>query len=166
MSVLSAASQQSAYRGYSYWKEDRIHELEISADGTLTAKVSGSENNMYDVTVNTAHPRKSSCTCPHAAGRHIVCKHMVAVFITAFPSGGLEYQAMLERGWEDDEDEYDYYDECYIDEESLPELEASVTRSILKMKKTELQALLMQLLFEGPEWQLRRFVVENTDYYH
>ena len=165
MSVLSAASQQSAYRGYLYWKEHRVHELEMSSDGTLTAKVSGSEDNIYDVTVNTAHPRKSSCTCPHAAGRHIVCKHMVAVFFTAFPSEGIEYQAMLEMEWEDDEYECDYYDEYNIDEESLPELKASVTQSILKMKKPELQALLMQLLFEGPEWQLRRFVAENTDYY-
>ena len=38
-------------------------------DGVYQGKVSGSQDNIYDVVIDIDHPRKSTCTCPFAAGR-------------------------------------------------------------------------------------------------
>lgn len=140
MSVISAASAQSAYRGYEYYEARAVTQLEKTEDGFLIGKVLGSGKNCYDVTVNLAHPKKSNCTCPHAAGRQIVCKHMVAAYFTAFPQEAERYIAEMEQDW----DEY----------------EEQVIQFVREMKKSELQQALLQLLFDGPEWQYEKFLEE------
>lgn len=143
MSVISAASAASAYRGYEYFEAGAVKQLEKTDDGLLIGKVSGSGKNCYDVTVDLAHPKRSICTCPHAAGRRIVCKHMVAAYFTAFP---LEAEQYIAEFWGDDDEQ--------------AEFEEQVIQCVLKMKKTELQRALLQLLFDGPDWQYERFVEE------
>ena len=151
MSVISLASGQSVYRGYEYFKAKKVIHLEKSDDGILIGKVSGSGNNCYDVTVNIAHPRKSHCNCPHADGKRIICKHMVALYFTAFPQEAEQYISDLESYW--------------AEEEALQEeTEEQLIEYVSKMKKRELQQALLQLLFEGPEWQYDRFIEENIRY--
>ena len=103
MSVLSLASGRSAYRGYEYFRAKKVLPVKIYPAWMLHTRVLGSEGTLYEVTVNTAHPRSSSCTCPHAAGRKIVCKHMVAAFFTAFPEEAEKYKEELEAYWEEQE---------------------------------------------------------------
>ena len=62
----------------------------------------------YYVIIDFLHPRKSSCTCPHATGRRIVCKHMVALYCTAFPEDAYRY--------EKNEQEREAANERYYDE--------------------------------------------------
>lgn len=143
MSVITAASAQSAYRGYEYYEAQAVKKLEKTEDGLLLGKVQGSENRCYDVMVNLAHPRKSRCTCPHAAGRQLVCKHMVAVYFTAFPQEAKQYIEEIEQAWDDG------YEEEY---------EEQVIHRVQKMKKSELQQALLQVLFDGPDWQYERFI--------
>ena len=40
---------------------------------------------IYHVTINTLRPKKSTCDCEFAKGRYVICKHMVALFVTAEP---------------------------------------------------------------------------------
>ena len=129
MSVISVASTASVWRGYEYFEAGAVKQLEKTDDGLLI--------------VDLAHPKRSTCTCPHAAGRRIVCKHMVAAYFTAFPLEAEQYIAEL-REAEDEQAEY----------------ENQVIQCVLKMKKTELQRALLQLLFDGPDWQYERFVEE------
>lgn len=143
MSVITAASAQSAYRGYEYYEAQTVIQVEQTEDGLLLGKVQGSENCCYDVMVNLAHPRKSSCTCPHAAGRQLVCKHMVAVYFTAFPQEAKQYIEEIEQDWDDG------YEEAY---------EEQVIQRVQKMKKSERQQALLQMLFDGPDWQYERFI--------
>lgn len=49
------------------------------------------------------HVRRSSCTCPHAAGRRVICKHMLAVFFTAFPEEAKSYYENVQKAEEDRE---------------------------------------------------------------
>ena len=107
----------------------------------------GSQDWQYSVTVDLAHPRKSQCNCPHAAGKRIVCKHMVAVYFTAFPAEAKKYITDLENYWEEEE-------------QRQQELEERLIQYVHKMKKSELQEVLLQMLFDGPEWQYDRFVTE------
>ena len=148
MSVISLASGQSAYRGYEYFKAKKVIHLEEAGDGTLVGRVFGSGEKCYDVTVDIAHPRKSHCNCPHADGKRIVCKHMVAVYFTAFPDEARKYITDLESYWEEEET-------CQ------QEMAEQLLRYVNKMKKSELQQALLQLLFDGPEWQYNRFIEEN-----
>ena len=103
MSVLSVASGQSAYRGYEYYKKQKVSSMEQAGEGVIKASVAGSNSTFYDVIVDINHPRKSQCSCPHAAGKRIVCKHMVAVYFTARPWEAEKYIADLEAYWEEEE---------------------------------------------------------------
>ncbi|MCI8608100.1 MAG: SWIM zinc finger family protein [Firmicutes bacterium] len=150
MGVLNMASGQSMCRGYEYFKEKRVVRMDERDKGILTGAVSGSDGKIYDVTVNVAHPRKSRCNCLHAKGRQIVCKHMVAVYFTAFPQEAEEYITEPENYWEEEE-------------QRKQENEERLLKYVSKMKKSELQDALLDLLFEGPEWQYDRFIRENID---
>lgn len=147
MGVLELASGKSAYRGYEYYKNGKVIELKKPDNGLLTARVQGSGGEVYDVVVNLAHPRKSQCTCPYAAGRQILCKHKVAAYFAAFPKEAKQYIEELERSWAEEE-------------QLQQELDDRLERYILSMKKSELQDALLALLYDGPEWQLESFVEE------
>ena len=148
MSILTVASGQSVYYGYEYAQEKKVRHIEKVNEEEFAAIVSGSNGNTYDVRINTEHVRKSQCTCPHAAGKRIVCKHMVAVYFTALPEEARKYIRELEEYWEEEE-------------ERKQELEEKLIAHIHKMKKSELQEALLQLLYEGPEWQYDRFIRDN-----
>ena len=72
---------------------------------------------------------------------------MVAVYFTAFPAEAQKYIRELE--------EY-----CEEEEQREQETEDRLIAYVRKMKKGEAQEALLQLLFDGPEWQYDRFVGE------
>ena len=148
MGVLESASRNSVWRGYEYYAAGKVHDLQRQEDGCYFATVQGTVPKPYEVTLDLRHPRKSSCSCPHASGRQIVCKHMVAVYLTAFPD---EAQRLLEEAQAEEEEEQAYEDACY----------ERVCRYIGRMKKAELQQTFLELLSDGPEWQYDRFVAQN-----
>lgn len=45
----------------------------------------GSNDAVYDVKIDTVHPKKSVCNCPFAEGRRVICKHMVSLNLEIFP---------------------------------------------------------------------------------
>lgn len=77
-----------------------------------------------------------------------MCKHMVAVYFTAFPKEAQKYITDLENCWEEEEAQQQ-------------ETEEQLIQYVSKLKKSELQEALLQLLFDGPEWQYERFIEEN-----
>ncbi len=108
MSFFSAASGAALWRGYEYCQDARVLSWKQIDANTLQGKVQGSSEKVYTVTVNLKHPRASQCDCPHAAGRKIVCKHMVAVYFTALPQELERYLALVKeteqeegRRWEE-----------------------------------------------------------------
>lgn len=148
MSILTVASGQSVYCGYEYSQSKKVLHMEHCGEGIIQAIVSGSGNCTYDVIVDEAHPRKSQCTCPHATGKRIVCKHMVAVYFAAHPLEAKKYIEDLEAYWEEEEQRQE-------------EQADNLIKYVHSMKKSELQAALLQLLFDGPDWQYDRFIEEN-----
>ena len=46
------------------------------------------------------HPRKSKCN-PHADGRRVICKHMIALLFTASPEAANKHIIMLNEVEED-----------------------------------------------------------------
>lgn len=80
-----------------------------------------------------------------------MCKHIVATYFTVLP-----------------EEAERYYTERVVCEEEAEkqadELADKVCDYVKKMTKSDLQEVLLQLLFEGPEWQYDRFVMDNGLY--
>lgn len=154
MSIVSLASMQSAWRGYEYWRDKKVVCFTQGADESYSGVVSGSNGKQYQVMIDLTHPRKSSCTCPHAAGRQIICKHKVALYFAAFPNEGKAYEAKYKTALEE---------EKRVEEEQA-ELDELVVQKIKSMTKNELQQVLYQILFDGPEWQFKRFIEEFIDW--
>lgn len=148
MGLLECASGASVWRGYDYYKEKKVVGLEEIEANIFSAKVSGNSSEPYSVELHIDHPRKSKCNCPRAGGKRIICKHIVAAYFTALPKEAEKFYAEAM---------------AYQEEEEKREEELSdrVCHYVWHMKKDELQGALLQLLFDGPEWQFDRFVREN-----
>ena len=148
MGILECASGASIWRGYDYYKENKVICFSELSANLFTAKVAGSSDKPYSVELHIDHPRKSKCNCPHADGKRIICKHIVAAYFAVLPEEAERYYAEA-MAYEEDE------------EKRADELADKVCDYVWKMKKSEVQQALLQLLFDGPEWQYDRFVREN-----
>ena len=148
MSLIDLASGASAWRGYNYYKDGKVLRCLRAEDSRYEGEVSGSSGEVYRVRLDLEHPRSSECICPHAAGKRIVCKHQVALYFTAFPDEAEKYYREVIEAEEEAERERERQ-------------EVAVIERVRKMKKSELQDALLELLFDGPEWQYARFVREQ-----
>ena len=128
------------WRGCDYYKEKRVNIIEKLSDTVYRAKVSGNSATSYTVEIDVEHPRKSKCNCPHADGRRIVCKHMVALYFAAFPQEAVRV-----------------YNEA-IEYEKEEEMENKLIKYINGMKKDEFREALINILYSGPEWQYDHFI--------
>ena len=150
MSLLTTASGKSVYRGYEYYVENKVLSCNRIDDFEYEGIVKGTMQEPYKVHINLNKIRSSTCDCPFANGRKI-CKHMVAVFFASFPDEARKYKAELDA----------YYEE---EEKQEAELDDMIQKYIKKLSKTELQEALLQVLYDGPEWQFDRFIREYIDY--
>lgn len=149
MSIFTSASGKSIYRGYDYYLNNKVSNLVKISDTEYEAWVQGSKEKPYRVHLNIHKPKTSVCDCPFANGRRI-CKHMVAVYFTAFPDEAEDYKRQLEE-FEAEEEQR---------EQEFEELCNKVLDTIDSMSVDDLKQVLLQFLFEGPEWQFERFVDE------
>ena len=150
MGLIDIASSASAWRGYEYYKENRVCSINIMAENEYEGVVSGSSKAPYSVHIDIQHPKRSTCTCPFAEGNKKICKHKVALYFSIFPDEADRYLAAVEQA-EKEAEEY---------EEQIYDL---VGQKISKMKKSELQDALWQVLMDGPEWVFDRFVREYIE---
>ena len=137
MSIRTLASGASVWRGYEYYEGKKVLSLSQTGEDEYTGQVAGSgpAPAPYQVKINTAHPRQSKCNCPHADGRRVICKHMVALFFAAFPEEAEDYIAEVE--------EYER------EEEQRMEDHYEALRSYVKsLSKKELQDKLFEALAE------------------
>ena len=79
MGLIEVASGNSVWRGMDYYKNKRVKSWQDAGEGIYDGIVSGSGDNEYVVHIDKNHPRKSTCNCPFADGRRVVCKHMIAL---------------------------------------------------------------------------------------
>ena len=150
MSILNSASGASLWRGYDYYEGKKVSHLERLSDTQFQAAVSGSKKEPYTTQIDIEHIRKSTCNCPHAAGKRVICKHMVAVYFTVFPK---EAKKLYDEQMKYQEEAERHQAELY---EELP-------RYIHRLKKAELEQKLLELLDNCPEWLYERFVRDNLE---
>lgn len=138
MGLIEIASGKSVWRGMDYYENKKVVSWKSSGTGTYEGTVSGSEDNAYTVHIDTEHPRKSSCNCPFADGRRVVCKHMIALYFTAEPKAAEDFLKEVEK-WEAEEEEQEqqHYEE--------------MKKYVKSLSKTELQEQLLDALMQLEE---------------
>lgn len=146
MSIISSASSSSSWRGLDYYKKNKIKNLKKLNDFEYASEVIGSET--YSVYLNISHPRRSTCNCPFANGKKIICKHIVATFFKAFPQEAINFEKEQERLQE----EYENYQ---------AKLYNKTQRYIKSLTKKELIEELSYVLDYAPDWVYNDFVRKN-----
>ena len=146
MGIISSASGSSCWRGLDYYKENKISNLKKISNFEYTSKVNGTE--IYNVYLNIEHARKSTCNCPLANGKRIICKHIVATYFKAFPKEAINFEKEQEKLQE----EYENYQEKLYNK----------TQSYIKsLTKKELVDELSYILDYVPDWVYNDFVRRN-----
>lgn len=146
MGILSVASSNSCYKGLDYYKNNKVIKINKINDNEYYGIVKGTNN--YHVYLNILHPRKSTCDCPFANGKRIICKHIVATYFKALPQEAINYEEEQKRL------EKEYENKC--DEEY-----EKVVKYINHMSKKELVDELINILDVGPEWLYDDFLNRN-----
>ena len=95
------------------------------SDTQIKGMVRGSDQKHYEVFIDLEHPRKSKCNCPHADGKRIICKHMIALYFSSYPKEAKKYY----------NDVIKYQEE---EEQRQEELENKVIDYVHKLKKSDL----------------------------
>ena len=135
MKLLNLASNNSFWRGIDYHYENRIIDWKELADNCYQGKVKGSGSVEYDVTIDIAHPKKSTCNCPFAEGRRVICKHMVALDLGIFPEKEQQMMDYIEEQNQMYEQEYEL---------EMQEREEEIREYVMKLSKAELREMLIE----------------------
>ena len=138
MGFIDLASGNSVWRGMDYYETKKVISWNKLNNEEYEGIVAGSENNKYTVHIHIAHPRKSTCNCPFADGRRVICKHMVALYFTAIPGTAEDFLRQVEE-WEQEEEERElkHYQE--------------IRDYVNSLSKSELQEILYNMLIEEEE---------------
>lgn len=146
MGILNVASAASDWRGLEYYKNKKVIFLEKINEIEYKSLVKG--NKKYEVILNTEHPRKCKCNCPHAKGKRIICKHIVATYFQIFPEEAIKFEEEQRRL----EEEYEQYED---------ELYEKVIKYMKSMSKNDLINELINIFDYGPEWIYDDFIRRN-----
>ena len=146
MGIISLASGSSCWRGLDYFKDKKVIKLRKINGKEYISIVNGTKN--YNVYLNLEHPRKSTCDCPLAKGKRIICKHIVATYFSAFPEEAINFEEEQDRSQEkyekEQEEEYN-----------------KAIKYLNKMSKQELIEELIHVFDYGPEWIYNDFIKRN-----
>ena len=147
MGIISCASGSSCWRGLEYYKNKRVKDIKKINDREYTSKVEGAKT--YDVYLNLEHPRKSTCNCPKAFGKRVICKHIVATYFSVVPDSAKNFEEEQELL----EEEYEDYEKRQYE---------NALKYLNKMSKTELIEELVYIFNYAPDWIYEDFVRKNN----
>lgn len=151
MGILDIASGASVWRGYDYYKSGKVLAKQQLSETKFTGTLSGSNHAQYEVFIDIEHPRKSHCSCPHADGKRIVCKHQVTLFFSFFPEEAEKYyRNVLEY-------------EAEEEQQRQEELDEKIIACIHRLSKRELEDILYDVLYSSEGWVFDKFVREHID---
>ena len=140
MALIDLASSNSLWRGIDYFESNKVKEIEKINDNEYKSIVSGSSD--YNVFINLNHPRKSTCSCPFAEGRRVICKHMVATYFKIYPK---EAKRLIDEQVAYEMEEEQLYEEHYNE----------VKEYVDSLTEEEAKAMLIERLIDewyGDDW--------------
>ena len=147
MGIISVASGTSCWKGLEYYKNNKIKNINKFSDTEYTSTARGTKE--YSVQLNLKNPRKSTCNCPLANGKRIICKHIVATYFSVATGSAKEFEDEQNRLQE----EYEEYQENEY---------KNAIKFINKMSKKELVEELIYIFDYAPEWVYGDFIKRNN----
>lgn len=147
MGIISVASGKSCWKGLDYYKNKKIKNINKVSDTEYTSAAFGTKE--YSVYLNLKNPRKSTCNCPLANGKRIICKHIVATYFSVVPGSVKKFEDEQNRLQE----EYEEYQENEY---------KNAIKFINKMSKKELVEELIYIFDYAPEWVYGDFIKRNN----
>ena len=137
MGLIELARNNSVWRGMDYYENKKVLSWNKVENGIYEGIVSGQEDRNYSVHIDKIHPRKSTCNCPFADGRRVICKHMIALYFTAEPNVAQDFLRQVEK-WEQEEEqrEQEYYQELrkYVNSLSKVELQERLYDALVELE--------------------------------
>ncbi len=157
MGILNQARASVIQRGYEYYKNKKVINFRKESDTVFYGSVKGTTT--YDVKIDINHTVKNTyCNCPFAKNNRKICKHMVALYFTAFPNEAEKYikniedEEKLEKerfiemyGYLDDEDFENYEDDEEIEDSFVYEV---ISDYVNNLSVSELRSKLIDTLIE------------------
>ena len=140
MGLIELASAQSVWRGLDYFEEKKVLNWNETDFELYDGIVQGSS--VYQVHLDIEHPKRSTCNCPFALGRRVICKHMIAMYFTIVPQAAEDFLKMVDE-WEEEE------------EEAQKEHIEDIRRYVMRLSKAELQEKYLEALLELEEYRGR-----------
>lgn len=150
MSIVTIASNKSAWRGYDYYLNKKVIKFNKLNENEYEGIVRGNGSE-YNVYLNIKNPRKSKCDCPFAKGRRVVCKHVVALYFTLFPYKANNYIKEIEKAEKEEE-------------ERQIEAEQELQKYINSLSKNELREILFEMVRDDPDWLYYGYEYYDEDY--
>ena len=155
MGILNQARASVIWRGYEYYKDIKVINFRKESDSVFYGSVKGTTT--YDVKIDINHTVKNTyCNCPFAKDNRKICKHMVALYFTAFPNEAERYIKNVEEERIEEErfnEMYGYPDEDFEDYEDNEEIKDSFIYEVIsdyvnKLSVSELRSKLIDALIE------------------
>lgn len=143
MGIIELASGNSCWRGLDYYKDKKVADIIKISDTEYKSTVNGEKT--YNIYLNLKQPRKSTCDCPFADGRRVICKHIVATYFTVVKNSAKEFEEEQKKL----EEEY---------EKNRIEVYAKTENFINSMTKKELISEVHYLLNYSPDWMYEDFI--------
>ena len=135
MSFYDCASGNSLCYGIDYYKSKKVTSFKQVDRYNYQGFVCGNKDNVYDVSINLKKPKTSRCNCAFASDRHVICKHMIALYFTVFPDAYDEYQSEVE--------EYKT-----VEKRKRKEHKEDIRKYVYSLSKQELQDRLLEFLIQ------------------
>ena len=140
MGLLEISSYNSYWRGLDYFESKKVKKIVRLNEFEYDANVEGTET--YRVHLDVNHPRKSTCTCPHASGKTIICKHKVAVYFSIFPKEAQKAIDERKRYYDELEEREKEYDKKVAEETKR------ITKYVNSLSEKEVRRLLVNYMVE------------------
>lgn len=138
MGLIEVASGSSVWRGMDYYENKKVQSWKKIDEDIYDGVVNGSEGKKYNVHIDKLHPRKSTCNCPFADGRRVVCKHMIALYFTAEPQAAKDFLKQVEE-WEREEEELElqHYKDLrkYVNSLTKAELQEQLYNALVELEE-------------------------------
>ena len=150
MGILNQARVSVIQRGYEYYKDKKVINFRKESDTVFYGSVKGTTT--YDVKIDINHTVKNTyCNCPFAKDNRKICKHMVALYFTAFPNEAERYIKNVEE--ERFNEMYGYPDEDFEDYEDNEEIKDSFIYEVIsdyvnQLSVSELRFRLIEALIK------------------
>ncbi|MDD3938669.1 MAG: SWIM zinc finger family protein [Bacilli bacterium] len=158
MGILESASSASFWRGFYYYRNHAVKQFAKVADRVYAGTVSGGSD--YHVVIDLDHVRNSTCDCPHASGKRIVCKHKVALYFAVFPKEAKKAEKSLQEAKKREEERMANYDKAY------EKIRQEVKEYVDSMPIEDLKERLISMIADEQMEQYRDTENDDEDTYY